>query len=353
MTDDLRRQLEAEAGSASAPPVAEVWRAGRRRRSTRRALAAGGAVAVVLLVAGVAVRAIGNDDSTQTVRAGAVPETCEPGPVLATETAGRAIEPLLRPPEPPRTPAAMVHGGGTEDLQVPDAVARVRVLSTDDVRRPNERLLVPEPEPEHRAWVEVTDPVFGAEVGDRFSVTDAGPAYREAELRKAKRIVEQQIDDFQRSIDRIDLPLAELDQQIVNMDPNDPRYGPLIEQRGRIKDQTDAERNEAQTQLSEYQRRLQRLQITERLGDDLATTTSCYRFRAGDELVVALVRPGGEGPYELTGSSSFFLIDGDGFSDDLDAARLAVPGWSDSELLRLARESTPDQFLDRLRQAAD
>lgn len=354
MTDELRSRMAAEAGAGEPPPVADLWRAGRRRRSTRRAGAALGAVAAFLLVGGVVARVADTDDA-QTVRAGAVAETCEPRRISQSEGPLSVADPAVSPPEAPRTPAAMVHGGGTEFLAIPDAVVRVKVLSTDAMvrRDPLGMNSDPDPDPERRAWVEVVDPVFGAEAGDRFTISDAGTVRERAELKALKEIVTQQISDFQRDVDEIDAPVAALDEQISRLDPNDPRYQGLLDQRVELKDQTDAARTEAQNQLSQYQQRLQIIQLTERLLPSMPAGTSCYRFHEGDELVVALVRPDGEGPFELTGSSSFFLIDGDGFSEELDAARLSVPGWSDSELLRLARESTPDQFLDRLRQAAD
>jgi capsular exopolysaccharide synthesis family protein len=81
----------------------------------------------------------------------------------------------------------------------------------------------------------------------------------------AKKIVQQQINDFQKQVDAIDAPLADLDRQILATNPNDPRYAVLVNQRTQKKAATDAERNTAQNNLDEYQKRLQQLQLTERL----------------------------------------------------------------------------------------
>jgi capsular exopolysaccharide synthesis family protein len=85
------------------------------------------------------------------------------------------------------------------------------------------------------------------------------------DLTDTKKIVQQQIDDFQAAVDEIDKPVAALDEQINLMDPNDPRYNELLAQRERLKERTDAARQEAQNQLSDYQERLQILQLSERL----------------------------------------------------------------------------------------
>jgi len=352
MTDELREGLQSAAGigGGSAPDVVDLWRAGRRRRAARRALTSAAMVVAVVLVGAIVTSTVRRDDA-ETVRTAATQQTCRPRSVTASESMFAFI-----PPQAPRTPAAMVHGGGSEHLRKPTAVARVKVLSTEEVSSPNELMLLPEPPPEVRARVEVTDSVFGVEVGDRFTISDLGTKAQLAELAGLKKTLMVQIDDFQRDIDRLNRPLEELDGVIARTDPNAANYSDLLDQRTDLKETTDADRNAAQGMLADYQQRLQVVQVSERLASSSSATpagTSCHRLQAGDDLVVAVVRIGRTGPYELTGSSSFFVVDGNGFSDDLDAARRSVPGWSDSELLRLARTSTVDEFLDRLRQAAD
>ncbi len=353
MSEELRRAMDAEAGAGPSPEVGGVWRAGRRRRAHRRWLAAGGATAAMVLALGVGIRIVSTDDA-ESVRAGAASASCDPmprsnsGPTIFVPDSGPA-DPLRAP----KTPAAMVHGGGSEHLRRPQVVARVKVLSTKELVPRDDYLMSPAPRREIRARVEVIEPVFGAKAGDRFTISNAGFAWQLSDLRNAKKSVTQQIDDFQAEIDRLNRPLAELDRVIATTDPNAPEYEDLIAQRQRLKESTDLQRTSAQKQLNDYQQRLQVLQLSERLTSSMPVGTACHRFEVGDDLVVALVRTNGKGPYELTGPSSFFLVDGDGFSDELDAARRSVPGWTDSQLLRLARESSVDEFLERLRQAAD
>jgi hypothetical protein len=355
MTPELRRAMQGQVGSSTAPSVGDVWRAGRRRRSSRRWLAGAGAVTAVLLVVGVATQVV-TDDGSQTVRAGVAEASCRPRTYLTEQIFGSNGS--YDPQEPPKTAAAMVRGGGSEHLRKPEVVARVKVLSIDERPTPTVSLPNVNPsglasKPEVRAWVEVTDPVFGADIGDRFTISDAGSAALLAELGAAKKIVMQQIDDFQNHIDELSRPLEALDEQIIATPADDPAYQELVGRRADVKEQVDAARQEALDQLHDYQQRLQILQVSERLTALAPVGTSCHRFREGDDLVVALVRPAGGGTFELTGPSSFFLVDGNGFSEELDAARRSVPGWSDSELLRLARESTPDEFVDHLRDAVD
>ena len=88
------------------------------------------------------------------------------------------------------------------------------------------------------------------------------------DLNDARDIVSQQIADFQKQVDALDAPLAKLDDQILALSPDDPRYQTLVETREQVKQRTDAERTEAQTQLSEYKQRLQLLDINERLQTD-------------------------------------------------------------------------------------
>lgn len=84
-------------------------------------------------------------------------------------------------------------------------------------------------------------------------------------LTSAKSVIQQQIDDFQAQVDKINEPLAALDAEILKLAPEDPRYATLVNTRQQIKERTEAERNEAQNQLNDYQQRLQILQLSERL----------------------------------------------------------------------------------------
>lgn len=85
------------------------------------------------------------------------------------------------------------------------------------------------------------------------------------DLANGKRIVQQQIDDFQTNVDQINAPLAELDARILSTSTDDPNYSALINEREQLKERTDAQRNEAQNNLNDYQERLQVLQLSERL----------------------------------------------------------------------------------------
>ncbi|MCU1370365.1 MAG: Capsular exopolysaccharide biosynthesis protein [Ilumatobacteraceae bacterium] len=85
------------------------------------------------------------------------------------------------------------------------------------------------------------------------------------DLTSTRKIVQQQINDFQAVVDKIDAPVAALDEQITNMNPVDPRYNELLAQRQRLKERTDAAREDAQNQLNDYSQRLQILQLSERL----------------------------------------------------------------------------------------
>lgn len=85
------------------------------------------------------------------------------------------------------------------------------------------------------------------------------------DLTAAKKIVQQQIDDFQAQVDKIDEPIAAIDAQINATNPADPKYDELVANRQRVKERTDAARTEAQNNLADYQQRLQVLQLSERL----------------------------------------------------------------------------------------
>jgi capsular exopolysaccharide synthesis family protein len=86
-----------------------------------------------------------------------------------------------------------------------------------------------------------------------------------ADLTAAKKVLAQQIQDFQSQVNEIDAPIVKLDEQINNTPSTDPNYAALVANRDRQKEITDAARNEAQTQLNDYQQRLQVLQLSERL----------------------------------------------------------------------------------------
>jgi capsular exopolysaccharide synthesis family protein len=85
------------------------------------------------------------------------------------------------------------------------------------------------------------------------------------DLTDAKNVIQQQIDDFQSQIDELDAPLVLYDERLRTLDPASLEYQQLLEERDRAKQITDAQRQEAQTQLNDYRQRLQILQLSERL----------------------------------------------------------------------------------------
>lgn len=85
------------------------------------------------------------------------------------------------------------------------------------------------------------------------------------DLTKGRKVLQQQIDDYQAQVDKINEPLVALDEEILKLSPDDPRYATLVNARQQVKERTDAQRNEAQNQLNEYQQRLQVLNLSERL----------------------------------------------------------------------------------------
>ncbi|MGN6693299.1 MAG: polysaccharide biosynthesis tyrosine autokinase [Aquihabitans sp.] len=89
-----------------------------------------------------------------------------------------------------------------------------------------------------------------------------------ADLNDARDIVQQQVDDFQKQVDALNEPLSKLDTQILELSPDDPRYQTLVDTREQVRQRTEAERTEAQNQLSEYKQRLQLLDVNERLQTD-------------------------------------------------------------------------------------
>lgn len=85
------------------------------------------------------------------------------------------------------------------------------------------------------------------------------------DLAQTQKLVQQQVDDYQAQIEKLDQPLAALDDQIAATNPEDPRYDELVANRQRVKERTDASRSDAQSQLADYQNRLRILQLSEKL----------------------------------------------------------------------------------------
>jgi capsular exopolysaccharide synthesis family protein len=85
------------------------------------------------------------------------------------------------------------------------------------------------------------------------------------DLATSKSVLQQQIDDFQAEIDAINRPLAELDARLAQIPSTDPEYQELVDQRVRVESEVEAERSDMEQQLSDYQQRLQVLQLSERL----------------------------------------------------------------------------------------
>ena len=82
---------------------------------------------------------------------------------------------------------------------------------------------------------------------------------------ETKKIVQQQIDDFQKQVDEINAPVAKLDAQILLTDPTSADYTRLVNERDQLRQKTDAERTAAQNSLDQYKTTLNQLQLSERL----------------------------------------------------------------------------------------
>lgn len=359
MSDELREGLRSAAGGGgSRPDVADLWRAGRRRRTARRLAGAAAAVVVVLAI-GAAAIAMGPDEGTEQLRTTDVPTTIDPG---SCEPAATSVDQA-----PPATVDEFVRGIPSAGRDgVPTVIARGRVERAY-WHGPTD--LVPGPPAWNRmVTLVVTDPVTGAEAGDHLDVLTndpipSQPATPQSDERRERSVkqVQQRIDDLQRSIDEIDRPLAALDAEIdalLPIDPADPRFQALQEARSAVEQEANAARVEAQDRLSALKQELQRYEIAERQGMSATVPRlngpPCHPFQAGDDVIVAL-KPGAREPlYLLASPSSFFVVGGDGrLSVDLDAARRSVPSWGgDTELLRTARDVTPDGLMAVLRQAA-
>lgn len=85
------------------------------------------------------------------------------------------------------------------------------------------------------------------------------------DLTAARDVLQRQIDDFQAEIDQLNAPLALIDEEIVDTPPDDPRLPALQAQREQELQRSASQREELENQLSEYQQRLQVLQLSERL----------------------------------------------------------------------------------------
>lgn len=86
-----------------------------------------------------------------------------------------------------------------------------------------------------------------------------------SELAQSKAVLQQQVDDFQAEIDALNAPVAEIDQRIIATSPDSPEYNRLVIERETLNNRIQAERNELQSGLADYQQRLQVLQLSERL----------------------------------------------------------------------------------------
>lgn len=112
-----------------------------------------------------------------------------------------------------------------------------------------------------------TDPKRAAEKVNVYAKTyqSARLSALLADLADSKVVIQQQIDDFQKQVDAVDAPIADLDARIVPLSPDSPEYAALVTERAALKARTDPRKLELQTQLNDYQQRLQILQLSERL----------------------------------------------------------------------------------------
>lgn len=83
-------------------------------------------------------------------------------------------------------------------------------------------------------------------------------------LVEARRVVQQQLDDYQAQIDEISAPLADLDAQIEDA-PFGPERDRLQEERDALAESLQGEIDSATSQLNQYREELQVLQLSERL----------------------------------------------------------------------------------------
>ena len=86
-----------------------------------------------------------------------------------------------------------------------------------------------------------------------------------ADLSSSKKVLQQQINDFQGQIDHLNKPLTDLDAKIASTPVNSSEYVDLVQQRDRLNTEISTKRDDLQSQLQDYQQRLQILQLSERL----------------------------------------------------------------------------------------
>jgi succinoglycan biosynthesis transport protein ExoP len=86
-----------------------------------------------------------------------------------------------------------------------------------------------------------------------------------ADLTQSREVLQQQINDFQAQIDELNAPVTELDQQIAATPIDSAEYSALLDQREKLDETIRNQRDELENQLSDYQQRLQILQVSERL----------------------------------------------------------------------------------------
>ncbi len=112
-----------------------------------------------------------------------------------------------------------------------------------------------------------TDPVVAAEKVNLYAETYQSERLNAivADLAKSKEVLSQQINDFQKQVDELNQPLAALDDRIATLPVESPEYVTAVQERERLNNRISAEREELQTQLNDYQQRLQILQLSERL----------------------------------------------------------------------------------------
>jgi capsular exopolysaccharide synthesis family protein len=112
-----------------------------------------------------------------------------------------------------------------------------------------------------------TDPVRAAEKVNLYAETYQTERLNAivADLSKSKEVLNQQINDFQKQIDDLNKPLAEADERIKTLPVNSTEYVAAVQDRERLNSRISTERDELQTQLNDYQQRLQILQLSERL----------------------------------------------------------------------------------------
>jgi capsular exopolysaccharide synthesis family protein len=112
-----------------------------------------------------------------------------------------------------------------------------------------------------------TDPVVAAEKVNLYAETYQAERLNAivADLAQSKEVLSQQINDYQKQIDDLNAPLAALDDRLAKLQVDSPEYVTAVQERERLNNRISTEREELQTQLNDYQQRLQILQLSERL----------------------------------------------------------------------------------------